>query len=201
MTDAKNREHSYSNERTETTMVDTPSVVTKTVSPQIEKGGEFWEQTRYRPKTDLVKSLKAGELPSLAEFKDFGRKTRGLWLTLAAAIIGLVAAANVWARVAEWARNTRVKRQEQAVATLTPEHLVARCGATAQDVTKEVFPIAMRRITYELSGREKLVFAFSRTMEAKSDWVFLSMDNESRGENFQTTEAKMAAMPCLDSTK
>jgi len=201
MTDTKNAEHAYSSERTETTMVDTPSVVSRTVPLGVEHGAEFWRQTRYRPKTDLAKSLKAGELPSFTEFKDFAKKTRGLWLTLAAAIIGLVAAADVWARVAEWARNTRVKRQEQAVATLTPEHLVARCGATAEDVTKEVFPIAIRRITYELSGREKLVFAFSRTMEAKSDWVFLSMDNESRGENFQTTESKMAAMPCLDSTK
>jgi len=199
--DAKTGEHAYSNERTETTMMDTPSVVTKTVPSQVENGTEFWEQTRYKPKTDLVKSLKAGELPSFMEFKDFARKTRRLWLTLAAAIIGLVAAANVWARVAEWARNTRVKRQEQAVATLTPEHLMARCGAAAQDVTKEVYPIAMRRMTYELRGQEKLVFAFSRTMEAKSDWVFLSMDNESRGENFQTTEAKVEAMPCLDSTK
>jgi hypothetical protein len=199
--DAKTGEHAYSSERTETTMVDTPSVVTQTVPLQIENGAEFWDQTRYRPKTDLLKSLKAGELPSFAELKDFAKKTRGLWLTLAAAIIGLVAAANVWARVAEWARNTRVKRQEQAVATLTPEHLIARCGAAEEDVTKEVYPIAMRRITYELRGQEKLVFAFSRTMEAKSDWVFLSMDNESRGENFQTTEAKMTAMPCLDSAK
>ena len=199
MDEAKNKELTYSGEVVATTAIESPTAATE--APWSGSGTEFWERTQYRPKTDLVKSLKAGRMPSFAEFKEFQKRTRRVWLTAAVAVIGLVAAANVWARVAEWARNTRIKRQEQAVATVTPEHLMARCGQAAQDVTKEVFPIAMRRMTYELRDREKLVFSFSRTMEAKSDWVFLSMDNESRGENYQTTEAKIAALPCLDSLK
>jgi len=181
--------------------MDAPSLASKTIPLRIENGAEFWERTRYAPKTDLWKTLKSGQMPSFAELKDFARRTRRLWMTLAAAIAGLVVAVNVTARVAEWARTTKEKRQEQAVATVTPEHLMARCGTPAGDVTKEVFPIAMRTVTYALHGGEKVVFTFSRTMEEKSDWVFLSMNNESRGENYQTTEAKLAALPCLDSTK
>lgn len=199
--DAKTGELAYSSERTETTLMDATSPVTKTIPLRIENGTDFWERTQYKPKLDFMGALRGGRMPSFAEFRDFAKRTRRLWLTLAAAIIGLVAAVNVWARVAEWARNTRVKRQEQAVATVTPEHLITRCGAAAADVTKEVYPIAMRTMTYELPDRQKLVFAFSRTMETNSNWVFLSMDNESRGENYQTTEAKIAALPCLDSTK
>ena len=46
-----------------------------------------------------------------------------------------------------------------------------------------------------------MVISFSRTAEEKSDWVFLSMQNESGGAIYDTPEAKIAALPCLDSKK
>jgi hypothetical protein len=46
-----------------------------------------------------------------------------------------------------------------------------------------------------------LVISFSRTAEEKSDWVFLSMQNENGTATYDTPEAKIAALPCLDSNK
>jgi hypothetical protein len=84
---------------------------------------------------------------------------------------------------------------------LTPDNLFARCGAAAQDVSREVYPLVMRTVSYQPRGSEKLVISFSRTAEEKSDWVFLSMRNESGASIYDTPEAKIAALPCLDSKK
>jgi hypothetical protein len=102
-------------------------------------------------------------------------------------------------RVSEWARNTRERRHEQAVASVTPDRLIARCGQPVEDLTKEVYPILMRTMIYPPKGNEKLVLAFSRTAEEKSDWVFLSMSDESGARSYDTPEAKIAALSCLDS--
>jgi len=59
----------------------------------------------------------------------------------------------------------------------------------------------MRTISYHPRGGEKLVISFSRTAEEKSDWVFLSMQNEDGAASYDTPEAKIAALPCLDSKK
>ena len=201
MDETKPRESAYSSERTATTVIGSLPGTEVTKSSWAGSGAEFWERTQYRPKIDLLKSLRAGRWPSFAEFKEFAKRTRRVWLTAGVAVIGLVAAANLWARVAEWARNAREKRQEQAVATVTPEHLIARCGQAAEDATKEVYPIMMRTITYQPRYGEKIVFVFSRTMETKSDWVFLSMQDENRARGYDTAEAKIAALPCLDSKK
>ena len=101
---------------------------------------------------------------------------------------------------ADWLKNRRERRQELAIATVTPEHLIARCGQAAQDETKEVYPIMMRTMSYQRGG-EKLVMAFSRTAEEKSDWVFLSMQDASGANAYDTPQAKIAALPCLDSRK
>ncbi len=45
------------------------------------------------------------------------------------------------------------------------------------------------------------MISFSRTAEEKSDWVFLSMQSETGTEIYETPEAKIAALPCLDSKK
>jgi hypothetical protein len=49
-----------------------------------------------------------------------------------------------------------------------------------EDDTKEVYPILMRTMTYQISRKEASVFEFSRTAEEKSDWVFLSMRQHRR---------------------
>jgi len=45
---------------------------------------------------------------------------------------------NLTARAAEWAKNSRERRQLHAMATLTPDHLFARCGAAVRDDIKVV---------------------------------------------------------------
>jgi hypothetical protein len=138
---------------------------------------------------------------TLEEFSAFLKHTKRVWLMGAGIIIAAVALVNLTARAAEWAKNARERRQLHAVATLTPEHLLARCGAAAEDVTKEVYPVVMRTMTYQRGATEKLVISFSRTAEEKSDWVFLSMQNENGAAIEDTPEAKIAALPCLDSKK
>ena len=59
----------------------------------------------------------------------------------------------------------------------------------------------MRTLTYQPRGGDKLVISFSRTAEEKSDWVFLSLQNENGAAIDSTTEARIAALPCLDSKK
>ena len=149
-----------------------------------------------------LREVAKSDLPSwLAEILAFLMRTKRVWLMAAGILIGAAALANLTARAAEWAKNTRERRQLHAMATLTPERLFARCGAAAEDVTKEVYPVVMRTVSYQPRGGEKMVISFSRTAEEKSDWVFLSMQNESGGAIYDTPEAKIAALPCLDSKK
>ena len=110
----------------------------------------------------------------------------------------MMAVVTVQRRRAERAKEAREKRQEQAVLDIMPERLIARCGPPAEDVTKEMYPVVLRTMIYQRGENDKIVFEFSRTAEAKSDWVFLSMKDASGAQSFETTEAKIAALPCLD---
>ena len=136
---------------------------------------------------------------SLAEYAQFLKRTRRVWLIAAGAVFGLMAVESV----SPWSRNAREKRQEEAVASATPDRLIARCGQPAEDVTEEVYPILMRTMTYQPRRNKKLVLVFTRTAERRSDWVFLAMKDESRtaGHDYDTPEAKIAALRCLDSKK
>jgi hypothetical protein len=58
----------------------------------------------------------------------------------------------------------------------------------------------MRTISYQ-AGDRTVVLTFSRTAEDKSDWVFLSMNDENGSASYETPDTKIAALPCLDSTK
>lgn len=87
-------------------------------------------------------------------------------------------------------------RQERGVASLTPDSLIAKCGTPADDVTKDLYPMIKRTMSYKSSAKGTLTFEFSRTAEEKSDWVFLSMSDEG-GAAYGTPETQMAAMPCL----
>ena len=156
-----------------------------------------WE-SRYSPVT--VSPVTRESSPA-GEFVEFLKQTKRVWLIVVGAVIGLVVLFTLGRSLYEWASNARQRREERAVASVTPEHLVARCGQPAEDVTKEVFPILMRTMTYQAGRHETYVFSFSRTAEDKSDWVFLSMKDVSSGKSYDTPEEKVAAMSCLNSRK
>jgi hypothetical protein len=172
-----------------------------TENPATEKTAPAPKQTQEMPMTALPEIARTGAYPWLAQLAEFLKRTWREWLIVAGAFFGLMAVVTLVERASDWARNAREKRQEEAVATVTPERLIARCGQPAEDVTKEVYPVLMRTISYEPRENEKLVFAFSRTAEEKSDWVFLSMKDESGTRSYDTPETKIAALPCLDSKK
>ncbi len=134
------------------------------------------------------------------DFLGFLKQTKQIWLMVGGAIFGLIVLVTLGGRLLNWASNVKERRTEQAVASVTPERLLARCGQPVEDDTKEVYPILMRTMTYQISRKEAYVFEFSRTAEEKSDWVFLSMKDAS-GKSYDTPEEKVAAMSCLDSRK
>jgi hypothetical protein len=137
---------------------------------------------------------------SFAEIPAFLKRTRRQSLTAAGAVFGLIALFVLMERTVAWYRDVRERRHELAVDTVTPERMIARCGAAQQDVSKAVYPILLRTMNYPARGNRTLALAFSRTAEEKSDWVFLSMKDEN-GSSYDTPDAKIAALPCLDSTK
>ena len=123
------------------------------------------------------------------------------WLIAAGAILGLMIIVTLVERVSERFRDARERRYEEAVLNLTPQRLIARCGQPTEDGTKEVFPLFIRTISYQRKGNKKLVLQFTRTAEETSDWLFLSMRDESGTRGYDSPDAKVAALPCLDSTK
>jgi hypothetical protein len=149
----------------------------------------------------MASSEKAARESSPAgDFLGFLKQTKQIWLMVGGAIFGLIVLVTLGGRLYNWANNVKERRTEQAVASVTPERLLARCGQPVEDDTKEVYPILMRTMTYQISRNEAYVFEFSRTAEEKSDWVFLSM-KDATGKSYETPEEKVAAMSCLDSRK
>jgi hypothetical protein len=202
MAETLHKEPVYSGEPLETAKVQSPAETPKTIEPsEAEKAPQPSKPTLKSQVAGLLENTRTHGQPSLVEFAKFLNRTRRVWLLGAAGILGLIVAVTLLGRLSEWARNARERRHEQAVATVTPDRLIARCGPPAEDATKEVYPILMRTITYQSDGGEKRVLAFSRTAEEKSDWVFLTMKNESGATSYDTPEAKIAALPCLDSKK
>jgi hypothetical protein len=200
MDEMKPKETAYSGERAPVAPVSAPAEVNAAALPAGFAGasGAAAQSQGFAGFVEFA----TNNLPTtLEEFSAFLKHTKRVWLMGAGIIIAAVALVNLTARAAEWAKNARERRQLHAVATLTPDHLLARCGAAAEDMSKEVFPVVMRTITYQRGGQEKLVISFSRTAEEKSDWVFLSMQNENGAVIEDTPEAKIAALPCLDSKK
>lgn len=140
------------------------------------------------------------ESSPLNEFVDFLKQTKRIWLLAVGAIVGLILIVTLAQRGFEWIGKKRERRHEQAVASVTPEHLLARCGQPSEDTTRNLYPILMRTMTYQISRSESYIFDFSRTAEEQSDWVFLSM-KDATGKSYETAEEKVAAMSCLNSRK
>lgn len=135
----------------------------------------------------------------LADFAAFLKRTWRIWAIFVGAFLGVVLTVTVLQRLNQMARNAQLKRYDQAIASLTPDKLIARCGRPAEDVTKEVFPVVLRTIRYKPMIGDPLVLTFSRTAEQQSDWVFLTMKDETGAKSFDTPEAKINAFSCLDS--
>jgi len=132
------------------------------------------------------------------DFAGFLKRTTLVWLAAAGVIFGWMALVTVQKRMAEQAKIERAARQEHAVSTITVDALLARCGQPAEDVTKDLYPMLARTMSYQPREGEKVVFEFSRTAEEKSEWVFLSMKDASGKRSLDTPEAKVGALPCLD---
>lgn len=152
----------------------------------------------YAPITVDAPSANESEL---ADFTAFLKRTWRIWAIAAAVIAGLILTVSGAQRLKDTLRAAQLKRYDRAAASLTPDHLIARCGQPADDATKEVFPVVLRTVRYKPWIGEPLVFTFSRTDEQKSDWVFLTMKNEDGTKSFDSPEEKMTAFSCLDSTK
>jgi hypothetical protein len=165
--------------------------------------GKAAEQTRkasrYSPVTVSPASARGASTP-VTEFAGFLKQTQRIWLMVVGAIVGLIVLVTLAERGFEWISKSRERKHEQAVASVTPEHLLARCGQPLEDTTKNVYPILMRTITYQISRNETYIFDFSRTAEEQSDWVFLSM-KDGNGKSYETAEEKVSAMSCLNSRK
>src|SRR5215467_5737487 len=154
--------------------------------------------SRYSPVT--VSGSAARESTPVTEFLDFLKQTKRVWLMVVAAIVGLILLFTLAQRGFAWFSKSRERKHEQAVASATPEHLLARCGQPAEDTTRNLYPILMRTMTYQVSRSETYIFDFSRTAEEQSDWVFLSM-KDANGKSYETAEEKVTAMSCLNSRK
>lgn len=154
--------------------------------------------SRYSPVT--VSGSAARESSPVNEFVDFLKQTKRVWLMVVGAIVSLILLVTLAQRGFEWFSKSRERKHEQAVASVTPEHLLARCGQPAEDTTRNLYPILIRTMTYQISREETYIFDFSRTAEEQSDWVFLSM-KDANGKSYETAEEKVAAMSCLNSRK
>lgn len=162
------------------------------------RSSEPAKASRYSPVT--VPGSATRESTPVTEFLDFLKQTKRVWLIVVGAIVGLILLVTLAQRGFEWIGTKRERRHEQAVASVTPEHLLARCGQPAEDTTRNLYPILMRTMVYQMSRNEVYTFDFSRTAEEQSDWVFLSM-KDATGKSYETAEEKVAAMSCLNSRK
>jgi hypothetical protein len=198
--DEEPKEPTYSGEKTKITGPESlrstkegaeTSGTEKTASKQTETAQEL-----VVPEIRQTHAAGTGE-----EFAAFLQRTTWVWFGFAGAILGVMTVVTLVTRMSERAKEVKEKRQEQAVLDVMPESLIARCGAPAEDVTKDMYPMVLRTMSYQRGENEKIVFEFSRTAEEKSVWVFLSMKDASGTKSFETTEVKMAALPCLDAKK
>jgi hypothetical protein len=200
MEEPKPKESVYSGEQTKITGPDSlRSTTAAAESSETEKTASKQAQTAQKVVAPEISQT--GAAGRMVESAEFLKRTKRVWLIVAGAIFGMMVVVTVVTRMSERARNAREKPQEHAVLEVMPENLIARCGPPAEDATKEMYPVVLRTMSYQRGENEKIVFEFSRTAEAKSDWVFLSMKDQSGTRRFETPEAKIAALPCLNSMK
>ena len=125
-------------------------------------------------------------------------------LLMAAACVAGIVGVRVLISAPQWFKQRRDNRQFIAVNNLTPERLIARCGPPVSDETRNMYPIIARDLRYKAESSGTIVFKFSRTAEESSDWVFMSMQDSNggkEGKEYESPDAKISALSCLDSKK
>ena len=199
MDEIKKKPSAYSNNLTETAVAERQAEA-KEIAESIAgaRGAEPARASRYSPVT--VSGSSTRESSPVNDFVDFLKQTKRVWLMVVGAIVGLILLVTLAQRGFEWFSKSRERKHEQAVASVTPEHLLARCGQPAEDTTRNLYPILMRTMIYQISRSEAYTFEFSRTAEEQSDWVFLSM-KDATGKSYETAEEKVSAMSCLNSRR
>ena len=199
MDEIKKKPSAYSNNLSETAVAERQAEA-KEIAESIAgaRAAEPAKASRYSPVA--VSGSAARETTPVSEFVDFLNQTKRVWLMVVGAIVGLILLVTLAQRGFEWFSKSRERKHEQAVASVTPEHLLARCGQPAEDTTRNLYPILMRTMIYQISRNEAYTFEFSRTAEEQSDWVFLSM-KDAAGKSYETAEEKVGAMSCLNSRK
>ena len=201
MDEIKKKESPYSSELSDIATAERRAEAREIAQSLAGKRTAESRRTHATPTTDSPEMPSTGGSSPIAELVEFLKQTKRIWLLVVGGILGLVVAFTLVSWLYQWASNASARRHEQAVASVTPESLTARCGQPAEDNTKNVFPILMRTMTYQISRNEAYVFSFSRTAEEKSDWVFLSMKDANGTKSYETPEEKVAAMSCLNSRK
>jgi hypothetical protein len=117
------------------------------------------------------------------------------------AVAALVAALFLVIKAVGWIEASRERRITRATDAVTPDRLIARCGVPTEDVSTDVFPVVRRTMRYKAGGQKTFIFTFTRSADEPQNWVFLSMKDSVGGASYETPEAKIFALPCLDSTK
>ena len=121
--------------------------------------------------------------------------------SVALVVAGLFFAQFVIVKAAGWFKQTRERRITKATDTVTPDRLIARCGAAIEDTTTDVYPVVKRTLRYRINSERTALFTFTRTSDEPQNWVLLSMQDSVGDVSYETPEAKTSALPCLDSTK
>jgi hypothetical protein len=201
MDETKKKESPYSSELTDVATAERRAEAREIAQSLAGKRTVESRRAHAMPTTDSSEVPSKGGSSPIAELVEFLKQTKRIWLLVVGGILGLVVVFTLVSWLYQWASNASERRHEQAVASITPESLIARCGQPTEDNTKNVFPILMRTMTYQISRNEAYVFSFSRTAEEKSDWVFLSMKDANGTKSYETPEEKVAAMSCLNSRK
>ena len=203
MGEAKLQEPAYSRESPAFALVDAaepPSEVAPEQPSQLSAKAQVPQRHPgvYAP---ITMDPQSEEQSGLRDFLAFLKRTWRVWATAVGVLLAIVVTIFGAQRLSDKMKVAQLKRYDEAIASLSPDRLIARCGQPAQDQTKEVFPVIMRTIQYKPWTGDPLVFAFSRTADQQGAWVFLSMKNEAGTKTFDTPEAKIAAFSCLDSSK
>ena len=116
-------------------------------------------------------------------------------------VVGLLFVQFAIVKTAQWFKEAREHRITKATDTVTPDRLIARCGTPVEDTTADVYPVVRRTMRYKTSGQQSAVFTFTRTADEPQNWVLLSMKDSAGVAAYETPEAKISALSCLDSTK
>jgi hypothetical protein len=116
-------------------------------------------------------------------------------------VAGLLLAQFLVMKTAQWFKEARVRRIQKATDSVTPDGLMARCGPSAEDETTEVFPVVRRTMRYKGSDQRTIVLTFTRSADEPQNWVLLTIKDSVGDTSYETPEAKISALPCLDSTK